>query len=288
MFFSGFQDKLFPRRGFGGWAPGGCGMRGLGALLTAGLLLTACSIKEDRSRCPCHLLLDVSEVSTELFDSLDVALDEGSGGKQRFPLNLSLLPPGPVTVDVAKGRLLLNVCAMENGAVWLSSSEDVMAIPPGEQCPPLYLHSAALNTDTEELTEQVVLHKSFCTLHILMEGTDPSQPYPFALQLRGDVDGYDATGRPREGVFAPYAYPTADGHCTVRVPRQKDDTLELLMCENEMPLATFALGEYLKAGGYDWSAPDLADVSVQIDCARLTLRIKIEKWSDTYYFNVEI
>ena len=288
MFFSGFQDKLFPRRGFGGWAPGGCGMRGLGALLTAGLLLTACSIKEDRSRCPCHLLLDMSEVSTELFDSLDVALDEGNGGKQRFPLHLSLLPPGPVTVDVAKGRLLLNVCALENGAVWLSSSEDVMAIPPGEQCPPLYLHSAALNTDTEELTERVTLHKSFCTLNILMEGTDPSQPYPFALQLRGDVDGYDENGRPREGTFSPYAYPTSDGHCTVRVPRQKDDTLELLMCEDKTPLATFALGEYLKAGGYDWTAPDLADVSVQIDCARLTLRIKIEKWSDTYYFNVEI
>lgn len=73
-----------------------------------------------------------------------------------------------------------------------------------------------------------------------------------------------------------------------QTPGQKDDTLELLMCEGEVPLATFALGEYLKAGGYDWSAPDLADVSVQIDCARLTIRLKIEKWSETYHFNVEI
>ena len=252
------------------------------------LLLTACSIKENRSHCPCHLLLDVSEVSTELFDSLDVAMDEGNGRAQRFPLCLSLLPPGPVAVDVAKGRLSLNVCAVENGAVWLSSSGDVMEIPQGEQCPPLFLHTAVLSTEVEELTETVVLHKSFCSLHILMEGTDPSQPYPFSLQLRGDVNGYDAYGRPREGLFNPYAYPTSDGHCTVRVPRQKDDTLELLMCEGEVPLATFALGEYLKAGGYDWSAPDLADVSVQIDCARLTIRLKIEKWSETYHFSVEI
>ena len=288
MCSSGMPYRLSPRCGFEGGLLRAFGKSGLGVLLVVALLLTACSIKEDRSRCPCHLLLDVSEVSTEMFDSLNVALDEGRGKTRRFPLHLSLLPSGPVTVDVAKGRLLLNVCALENGAVWLSSSENVMAIPPGEQCPPLFLHSAALNTDTEELIERVALHKSFCSMNILMEGTAPSQPYPFALQLKGDVDGYDGMGRPKEGAFSPYAYPTADGHCTVRVPRQKDDTLELLMCENQTPLATFALGEYLKAGGYDWTAPDLADVSVQIDCARLTLRIKIENWSETYYFNVEI
>ncbi|MCR4565706.1 MAG: hypothetical protein K5651_06430 [Bacteroidales bacterium] len=252
------------------------------------ILLTACSVKENRNHCPCHLLLDVSEVSTELFDSLDVALDEGNGRAQRFPLCLSLLPPGPVAVDVAKGRLSLNVCAVENGAVWLSSIGDVMEIPQGEQCPPLFLHTALLDARVEELTETVILHKSFCSLHIQMDGTDPSQPYPFSLQVRGDVDGFDANGRPKDGLFNPYAYPTADGQCTVRVPRQKDDTLELLMCEDEVPMAIFALGEYLKAGGYDWTAPDLADVSVRIDCARLTIRLKIEKWSETFHFNVEI
>ena len=260
----------------------------LGVALLLTILLTACSVKENRNHCPCHLLLDVSEVSTELFDSLDVALDEGNGRAQRFPLCLSLLPPGPVAVDVAKGRLSLNVCAVENGAVWLSSIGDVMEIPQGEQCPPLFLHTALLDARVEELTETVVLHKSFCSLHIQMDGTDPSQPYPFSLQVRGDVDGFDANGRPKDGLFNPYAYPTADGQCTVRVPRQKDDTLELLMCEDEVPLATFALGEYLKAGGYDWTAPDLADVSVRIDCARLTIRLKIEKWSETFHFNVEI
>ncbi len=260
----------------------------LGVALLLTILLTACSVKENRNHCPCHLLLDVSEVSTELFDSLDVALDEGNGRAQRFPLCLSLLPPGPVAVDVAKGRLSLNVCAVENGAVWLSSIGDVMEIPQGEQCPPLFLHTALLDARVEELTETVILHKSFCSLHIQMDGTDPSQPYPFSLQVRGDVDGFDANGRPKDGLFNPYAYPTADGQCTVRVPRQKDDTLELLMCEDEVPLATFALGEYLKAGGYDWTAPDLADVSVRIDCARLTIRLKIEKWSETFHFNVEI
>ena len=260
----------------------------LGVALLLTILLTACSVKENRNHCPCHLLLDVSEVSTELFESLDVALDEGNGRAQRFPLCLSLLPPGPVAVDVAKGRLSLNVCAVENGAVWLSSIGDVMEIPQGEQCPPLFLHTALLDARVEELTETVILHKSFCSLHIQMDGTDPSQPYPFSLQVRGDVDGFDANGRPKDGLFNPYAYPTADGQCTVRVPRQKDDTRELLMCEDEVPLATFALGEYLKAGGYDWTAPDLADVSVRIDCARLTIRLKIEKWSETFHFNVEI
>ncbi len=258
-------------------------------LLSALCLPTlSCSVKEDRSRCPCHLLLDVSALPRDMFDSLDVSLDERGGRSLNFPLCLSSVTAGIVPVDVQKGRLCLSVCAVENGSLWLTSSGDLMRIPSGEQCPPLYLHNADLDTQVEELKETVVLHKSFCTLHILMEGNDPSQAYPFVLQLRGDVNGYDAEGRPLSGDFSPSAFPTPDGRCTVRVPRQKDDTLELLMCEGEVPLATFALGAYLKAGGYDWNKPDLADVSVRIDCASLSLRIKIEKWSETYYFSVEI
>lgn len=261
----------------------------LAALLLALCLLTvSCSVKEDRSHCPCHLLLDVSGVSATLFDSLDVTLDEKNGHILRFPIFPASAGDGPVTVDVRKGHPTLNVCAVENGAVWLTAPGDIMRIPPGEQCPPLYLHSALLNTERETCVERIILHKNFCTLHILMEGNDPSQAYPFSLQVCGNVNGYDAEGQPLSGFFSPFAFPTPDGRCTVRVPRQKDDTLELLMCEGTSPLATFALGAYLKAGGYDWRAPDLADVSVRIDCARLSLQIKIEKWSETYYFHIEI
>ncbi len=253
------------------------------------LLLCSCSVKESRRDCPCHLYLDFSQVSREQFDSVQVLLDGARGGERRVPLSLTGLHQATLAVDVPRDHYQANVCAMENGAFWLTDGqEEVMEIPRGEECPPLYLHSARLEATGDEYVETVVLHKNFCTLHIRMEGNDPSQAYPFALRVRGGIDGYDRFGRPRPGDFGAPAYPTADGRCSVRVPRQTDDSLQLQIVEDGRPLASFAIGEYIRSGGYDWTAPDLADVSLRIDCAALSLQIKIDNWSETYYFNVEI
>ncbi|MBP5397881.1 MAG: hypothetical protein J6Y32_04540 [Bacteroidales bacterium] len=258
-------------------------------LLLSILLSSACSIKENRSACPCHLILDVSGLSGERFDTLEVLLQNGAAPALRSRWSLLENGDGLIRMDVSKQWWDLNVCAMENGSLWLSDSQSPrMLIPPGQQCPPLYLYARELDATGEELVERVVLHKSFCTLHIRMLEADPSQPYPFSLRISGDVDGYDSAGKPREGRFDAAAYPTQAGECSVRVPRQKDDSLELLLREGEETIATFALGRYIVSGGYDWNAPDLEDVQVSIDCAALSLHLQVKNWTETYHFDVEI
>ena len=263
-------------------------IRLLPAALSLSLLLSACSIKEDRSACPCHLILDVSGISVERFDTLDVLL-QNSADAFRSRRALVESDGGLIRMDIPKQQWDLNVCAMENGALWLTGGQSPqMQIPPGEQCPPLYLYAVGMDATGEERVEKVVLHKSFCTLHIRMLEADPAQPYPFSLCIRGDVDGYDSAGRPREGRFDAAAYPTQAGACSVRVPRQKDDSLELLLREGDETVAAFALGRYIASGGYDWTAPDLEDVQVTIDCAALSLSLQVKNWTETYHFNVEI
>lgn len=264
-------------------------LRSLPAAFLLILLSGACSIKEDRSACPCHLILDVSSLPGGRFDTLEVLLQDSSCGDFRSRWALTENGDSLIRMDVPKQWWSLNVCAVENGALWLSDGPSArMLIPLGQQCPPLYLYAAGLDATVEEHVEKVVLHKSFCTLYIRMLESDPAQPYPFSLCISGDVDGYDPYGRPREGRFDAPAYPTQAGECSVRVPRQKDDSLELLLREGEETVAVFALGRYIVSGGYDWNSPDLEDVQVTIDCAALTLNLQVKNWTETYHFDVEI
>jgi hypothetical protein len=53
-------------------------------------------------------------------------------------------------------------------------------------------------------------------------------------------------------------------------------------------LKTFALGEYIHASGYDWSAADLEDITVGIDYTRTKLIISVLGWDDVYEFDVVI
>ena len=43
-------------------------------------------------------------------------------------------------------------------------------------------------------------------------------------------------------------------------------------------LKIFALGEYVVAGGYDWTAEELEDVEVIIDWAQTEVSIQIKGW----------
>lgn len=253
-------------------------------------LILSCSIKENRTDCPCHLYFDLSSVSREHFSSVSFSLSESGQATRHYSLDLSEISVSePFCLDVPKSIFQLQFSAVENGATWLSpGNEHIMTIPVGEQCPPLFTHFSQLDARGEEYVEKVDLHKNFCTLHITMVGNDPSKDYPFSLRVQGEVNGYDEVGRPQAGKFGVYAYPTREGKCSVRVPRQRDDSLELLLCEGDGVLADFAIGNFIQSRGYDWSARDLEDISLRIDCARLAIEVECLHWTDTYYFNIEI
>ncbi|MBQ1209675.1 MAG: hypothetical protein IIX64_04300 [Bacteroidales bacterium] len=259
-----------------------------GGFLVVSSGLLSCSIKENRLDCPCHLYLDLSSVSRHAFDSLDVFLSSQKGIRC-LSVPLPEDPSAPYLLEVEKSPLQLQVCALENGTLWLSDpEEDILKIPMGQQCPPVFTHFSYLDTRGDECVEKIQLRKNFCTLDITMVGNDPTQDYPFSLWIQGNVNGYDEQGRPNEGVFGVPLYPTRKGKCAVRVPRQKDDSLALSLCKNGEVLAEFALGNYMRMGGYDWSLADLKDISLKIDCAYLKIEVEIGLWKESYHFSVEI
>ena len=88
-----------------------------------------------------------------------------------------------------------------------------------------------------------------------------------------------------------------NGVYQVRVPRQEDNSLELVMLE--MPdqvghdgeravVDRLPLGEYIARSGYDWAAEDLADVHIALDMEKQQVMITVSGWDGVVVMDIVI
>lgn len=239
----------------------------LSALLI--LSLSRCTTFEDRSACGCRLVLNLDRVTEILHpgDALKLALE----GPDGFCLEDRVFPP-PGSHDWSI------IYKVPSGEYTLSGATSSLSIPPGEECPPLYLCHVPIDARGESVSHTVVLHKNYCLLTLIVKNSEGGE-YPFEMNIEGNVNGCEADGTPTEGPFRCTAIPRLDGIATVRLPRQKDNSLTVSFSLGENRRVTFALGEYIAASGYDWAAPDLEDITIQIDWASTNLTLTIDAWT---------
>ncbi|MBQ2875254.1 MAG: hypothetical protein IJE85_08150, partial [Bacteroidales bacterium] len=79
-----------------------------------------------------------------------------------------------------------------------------------------------------------------------------------------------------------------DGICSIVLPRQIDDSLVMELDNDTGILTRFALGEYIAESGYDWNAPDLEDIVIDLDFAVTHLTLVIQGWEKEYKYDVVI
>ena len=51
---------------------------------------------------------------------------------------------------------------------------------------------------------------------------------------------------------------------------------------------SFALGHYMLEAGYDWTAPDLEDLPLQLDLSVTAISFRMGNWSTVIPLDVEI
>ena len=236
-------------------------------LLVLAFLLCGCSVKEDRSACPCLLTLELEDLPVTPV-MVDVSGEEFSRTEAIYADTTLVLP-------VPKGEVSVSV----TGGV-LPGAGGAVQIPEGEEAPPLCLFHAALDADVERLTVPVRLRKQFCTLELVFSGPAGYGP-PFEVEVEGFVDGWLRDGSPSSGTFRRRVLPGADGRAVLRLPRQRDDSLLMHIVFSDRVIRTFALGTYIAASGYDWSAPDLADLTLRVDLSVTSVTLSIDLWSVT-------
>ena len=231
------------------------------------LLVPSCSVKENRAVCPCGLTLELAGLPVCPV-VLGVA-GEGYSWTEVVHADTVLVlpvPKGEVTVSAVGGAL-----AEGDGSV---------RIPEGEEAPPLYLFHADVSTDAEQVVLPVLLHKQFCTLELTFKGP-PGYAPPFEAAVEGFYGGWAPDGSPAPGPFSRRLLPGSDGRAILRLPRQGDDSLLMHIIFSDQVVRTFALGTYIAAAGYDWSAPDLEDLTLTVDISLTSVTISSDLWTRT-------
>jgi hypothetical protein len=245
------------------------------------MLLLSCSVKEDRDVCPCRLSIDMSEVDTSVVKYAELLVSASGGYVVRDTL---------VAEDFGK-EYIIPVPREEVGVgVYFGADDCVddmgrLGIPYGDECPLVYMHSSFVRAEGEIMTEMVRMIKNHCVMTIQVQ---TEKDFPFRLEAKGNVDGYEPGGKPSVGDFLYAMHTDEDGICRMILPRQTDESLVLEVYDDTNVLKTFALGEYVAASGYDWQEESLRDITVSLDYSMTQVGISVAGWREEYVFEVII
>ena len=239
------------------------------------LLLSACSVKEDRKPCPCWLDIAVSGCLT-LSRNLTVSVwngglvfTEGIDIIDYPDMYERTVPKGYVTVAAFSGR---RVQEMEG---------ESLVIPDGKPCDSLFVHHALVDCRGEFARDSVILHKQFATVFLTIENRPEGSAYPYGLVLRSAFDGLRVTDcTPHPGPWTLPLQPLSDGSYRFRVPRQGDGSLILELIADGTPADEYPIGEHIVRAGYSWYSEDLDDIHITMDYGRSEPHILIERWLD--------
>ena len=280
------------------------------------LLLSSCSVKEDRSGCPCWMTVDLSKVaesrwksperqsSTEyqmvtkslesrqhIAESVVLRL-RGNSDEDEVDYAFKMTETvntevGALEYEVPRGSVGVSAVALGNEIPGQAGYDgDKIRIPVGEQMDSLYGFFRRFYTRCESVLCDVELHKEFCTVSFTLG--DDGYISPYDLEVWGNVAGVSAWDlMPLEGDFR-FAPSPEDGVYRVRVPRQFDASLELVMLEDSKIVDRLPLGEYIARSGYDWTAENLEDVHIALDLENQQVMITVSGWDGVVVMDIVI
>ena len=237
--------------------------------------LPSCTVKEDRSLCPCVFSLVVHPGECPYAEAL-LILEDGAGKRTRDTLRWD---GGPVRCQKILSRGRVRACLVAPPQA-VSDSAGSITIPEGAQCPAVWTDYGDWTLEEESLTDTLSLCKNYCRLTLQVQDVQ-DESYPFILSVRGGICGYLPDGGLAEGDFRSGVLP-GGGRASVWLPRQRDASLKLDILDRENVLRTFSLGVFLEEQGFDWEARDLQDALVRVDYARTTLRLQPEAWLEVH------
>ena len=225
--------------------------------------LVSCSIKEDRSDCPCWLTVDADKA---------VSVDGWFGTRSLFNVKGGF-------VDKKVPRGIVNLVA----------SYGNFSAPEGQQMDSLFARRIPVNTDGESAFARVTLCKNFATIELDFKDEDDGRT-AYDLLATGTVAGVNArTLEPEDGPFRCIPEPVLDGRgYAFRVPRQKDESLNVTLSYNGKAVEILDLGYLIAKTGFDWKAENLGDIAILCDLPAHTFTITVKEWEGPVIFNITI
>lgn len=283
------------------------------------LFLSSCSIKEDRDRCPCWMTVEMPDLVGQDGRSPVGAGDDGTvvlrlrGNSDEDAVDYEYkvteavrADAGTLEYEVPRGAVGVSAVAFGRRGAGRAGNDggmpdrvghdgDEIRIPIGEQMDSLYGFFKMYHTRCESVLCDVDLHKEFCTVSFTLGKDGYTSPYD--IEVWGNVAGVSAWDlMPVKGEFR-YGPVQKNGVYQVRVPRQEDNSLELVMLEmpdqvghdgERVVVDRLPLGEYIARSGYDWAAENLADVNVALDLEMQQVMITVSGWDGVVVMDIVI
>lgn len=255
-----------------------------------------CSVKEDRTPCPCYLDIDYAKVlAADYYGKAPGAVEASLFVSKDDERNFTSFPLDNCPqineniVDRAKVRVV--------GVVHNRPSKDYlgkgsrMVWAEGNEIDSVYVHASDVDCFGEEAYCLLEPHKQFHTIFLTDEfGGDALREYN--LVVVGSTCGFDAAAPGFEAIEGSYMYTVQDydrdGGISVRVPRQIDDDLRLEMWSKDDYRRIFVapLGQYMRATGYDKEALDLVDFEVRINFRDAAVYVRVADWDYEKIFSL--
>ena len=174
------------------------------------------------------------------------------------------------------------------GIVDLVASDGDFTVPEGQQMNELFARLIPLDTDGEFAYARVELKKQFATVFLDFKEEEEGRT-DYDLLVTGAVSGADPhTLKPTEGVFRCIPEESPDRGYRFRAPRQKDESLTLLLQRDGETVDTIPLGELIRKAGFDWNKESLGDVSILCDLPAHSFTITVMEWEGPVTFEITI
>lgn len=251
--------------------------------LLAGSL--SCSIKEDRTECPCVMDISVEGGETDR-DVIAVWNPEMSLCDTMQRAGGS----APLEYLVPRGLPVVSVWSVSGN---MPLERSALIIPKGNQMEEVYAWCKVVDTRNKERVDVgAELHRQYAYLHINV-AFQKGMSSPYELRVRGNVAGLDLLSMETvPGDFEFSFLPVMGSYHRVCLPRQNDSSLLLDFVPRTpsrgLSEDTLPLGEYIGRTGYDWSAEDLRDIYLDIDFVRTTVSLRLEGWKEGESMDVMI
>ena len=253
----------------------------------AAAMLVSCSIKEDRSGCPCCLVLDVDAFVDGGFCNGGAVAVRSRGLDFSGEVELPSLYGSGYVKEVPR-TMVSAACAAGIRSCSLDGS--IVRVPLGKRADSLMAFACTVIPDGDELVVVTVPHKQYCLVHMI---AGPPEEYAgYDVMITGGCSGLDLLSlKPERGEMRTFASHKEDGTFEAVLLRQDERaSLVLDMLDGAGgSLYTIDLSAALEEASYDWNKTDLDDVTLRVDYARAEVFIEISEWdSDENYRNVEI
>ncbi len=232
------------------------GLLGLGAL-------ASCSVKEDRSDCPCWLTVEAESTATLT----------GWYGSQRI-------------FDGHKGGFVDRM--VPRGDIAIISSRGEFTVAEGLQMDELFAELLHVDTDGEKAFAKVQLKKQFATVTLAFKDEEDGRT-DYDIIVKGNIQGADSkTLEPKEGPFRCIPEASPERGYQFRVPRQKDNSLTAELWSEGALVDTIPVGELIEKAHFDWRRESLGDIHIMADLPAKTFTITVMEWEGPVTFEITI